>query len=170
MKCPNCGREMAEGTLYCEYCGEDIHIVPDFEPELEQNIQQTIHEIVADIGQEEKENRAPKQTAEPDAAIPGKPRRRCLWCFLLVLGILVVAAAAGMGIWVYQYNSESYQLAKASGYVAAADYDRAVACYSRALELDGEAPEELLRALSHLRDVYRVAYLPAAEESTSCEP
>ena len=39
-----------------------------------------------------------------------------------------------------------------------------------ALELDGEAPEELLRALLHLRDVYRVAYLPAAEESTSCEP
>ena len=138
MKCPNCGREMAEGTLYCEYCGEDIHIVPDFEPELEQNIQQTIHEIVADIGQEEKENRAPKQTAEPDAAITRKPRGRYLWRFLLVLGILVAVAAAGMGIWVYQYNSESFQLAKASEYVAAADYDRAVACYSRALELDGE--------------------------------
>lgn len=45
MKCPNCGREMAEGTLYCEYCGEDIHIVPDFEPELELDIQQTIRKM-----------------------------------------------------------------------------------------------------------------------------
>ena len=23
MKCPNCGAEMKEGTLYCEHCGED---------------------------------------------------------------------------------------------------------------------------------------------------
>ena len=34
MKCPNCGAEMEEGKLYCEHCGEDIHIVPDFEPEV----------------------------------------------------------------------------------------------------------------------------------------
>lgn len=38
-----------------------------------------------------------------------------------------------------------------------------------ALELDGEAPDELLQALAQLRDVYRVAYLPAAEENASCE-
>ena len=45
MKCPNCGAEMKEGTLYCEHCGEDIHIVPDFEPEIEYNMEQTLHDI-----------------------------------------------------------------------------------------------------------------------------
>ena len=49
MKCPNCGADMKEGTLYCEHCGEDIHIVPDFEPELEYNMEQTLHDIVKDI-------------------------------------------------------------------------------------------------------------------------
>ncbi|MGN1146214.1 MAG: zinc-ribbon domain-containing protein, partial [Acetatifactor sp.] len=39
MKCPNCGAKMPENSLYCEHCGEDIHIVPDFEPELELNIE-----------------------------------------------------------------------------------------------------------------------------------
>ena len=39
----------------------------------------------------------------------------------------------------------------------------------KAIELDGEAPDELLQALAQLRDVYRVAYLPAAEENASCE-
>ena len=29
---------MEEGKLYCEHCGEDIHIVPDFEPEIEYNM------------------------------------------------------------------------------------------------------------------------------------
>lgn len=33
-----------------------------------------------------------------------------------------------------------------------------------ALELDGEAAEDLIRRLSELPDVYRVAYLPAAKE------
>ena len=36
---------MKEGTLYCEHCGEDIHIVPDFEPEIEYNMEQTLHDI-----------------------------------------------------------------------------------------------------------------------------
>ena len=38
---------MAEGTLYCEHCGEDIHIVPDFEPELEADLEQSISEILS---------------------------------------------------------------------------------------------------------------------------
>jgi len=43
---------MAEGKLYCEKCGEDIHIVPDFEPELERNLEQTIHTILEELGEE----------------------------------------------------------------------------------------------------------------------
>ena len=49
MKCPNCGAEMKEGTLYCEHCGEDIHIVPDFEPEIEYNMEQTLHDIAREM-------------------------------------------------------------------------------------------------------------------------
>ena len=45
MKCPNCGADMKEGMLYCEHCGEDIHIVPDFEPEIEYNMEQTLNDI-----------------------------------------------------------------------------------------------------------------------------
>ena len=40
---------MAEGKLYCEHCGEDIHIVPDFEPELEQTIQDILEEMHEDM-------------------------------------------------------------------------------------------------------------------------
>ena len=53
MKCPNCGAEMKEGTLYCEHCGEDIHIVPDFEPEIEYNMEQTLHDIAREMTPEE---------------------------------------------------------------------------------------------------------------------
>ena len=52
MKCPNCGEGMPEGALYCECCGEDIHIVPDFEPELERNMEQTISGILEELHEE----------------------------------------------------------------------------------------------------------------------
>lgn len=133
MKCPNCGREMAEGTLYCEYCGEDIHIVPDFEPELELDIQQTISEMAEEIEPDVADGEAVYK--KPEAA--GR-RKKWFWYFIGALGILILAAAAGMGIWVYQYHSEAAQVKKAVRYTAEGKYEQAIACYDRALELKGE--------------------------------
>ncbi len=42
MKCPHCGNELKEGYLICEKCGEEIRIVPDFEPEIENSITETL--------------------------------------------------------------------------------------------------------------------------------
>ena len=42
MICPHCGFEISEGMLYCEKCGEEIHIVPDFDPELETRISENL--------------------------------------------------------------------------------------------------------------------------------
>ena len=49
MKCPKCGYELTEGHLYCDNCGEEIRIVPDFEPEVEQTIDQTMSHILKDV-------------------------------------------------------------------------------------------------------------------------
>ena len=133
MKCPNCGREMAEGTLYCEYCGEDIHIVPDFEPELELDIQQTISEMAEETEPDMTDGEAVYK--KPEAA--GR-RKKWFWWFIGALGILILAAAAAMGIWVYQYHSEAAQVKKAVRYTAEGKYEQAIACYDRALELKGE--------------------------------
>lgn len=35
MKCPRCGADMKEGQMYCEHCGREIQIVPEFDPALE---------------------------------------------------------------------------------------------------------------------------------------
>lgn len=48
MKCPNCGAEMPEDVLYCEKCGGDIHIVPDFDPILEYNMSRSISNLIND--------------------------------------------------------------------------------------------------------------------------
>ena len=46
MKCPKCGHELKEGHLICEICGEEIQIVPDFEPEIENSITETLSTLV----------------------------------------------------------------------------------------------------------------------------
>ena len=137
MKCPNCGEEMADGTLYCEHCGEDIHIVPDFEPELEQNIQQIINGIMDELEEplsEEDEDEALE--ALPDMTGQTEPKKWFKWLIPISLAALVLGAAVGMCVWVYLYNSEEYQVSKAVQCVASEDYDRAIAHYNRALELD----------------------------------
>ena len=64
MKCPKCGTELKDGHLYCEKCGEEIHIVPDYEPEIEYSMHETLSGIVEDVLEEvpdstkEKGNRA----------------------------------------------------------------------------------------------------------------
>ena len=45
MICPKCGKEIEEGKLYCEFCGEEIKIVPDFDPEIENSITQILSDV-----------------------------------------------------------------------------------------------------------------------------
>ena len=42
MICPECGREIPEGHLYCDFCGQEVQIVPDFEPEVENSITESL--------------------------------------------------------------------------------------------------------------------------------
>ena len=128
MKCQGCGKEIPEGSLYCEHCGEDIHIVPDFEPEIELNIEQTISELVGELY--EKESAGEKE--EPEK----KHRKRTLWVVLSVLGVLVLAVLGITAYNSYCYHSLEYQVERASRYVVEQDYQKAIACYNRALELN----------------------------------
>ena len=43
--CPNCGNKLNDDMLYCEVCGTEIQFVPDYEPEIEQSINDTLSEI-----------------------------------------------------------------------------------------------------------------------------
>ncbi len=51
MNCPKCNRELKDGNLYCEFCGEEIKIVPDFEPEIENSIEETLSSMADRINE-----------------------------------------------------------------------------------------------------------------------
>ena len=130
MKCPNCGNEMTENTLYCEHCGEDIHIVPDFEPDIDLHLEQFITEISDEVKEKEK-------SQKPAIIIS------------IVITILILCGGI-FGIITFRNNSERYQLKKAEKCVAEADYDKAITYYERALEL---LPDDISLRFS-LAEVY----------------
>ena len=67
MKCPSCGRELKTGQLYCEHCGQEIQIVPDYDP---------LDELL--IGREEPAEKAPDKPGKAEKAAESReslPRR-----------------------------------------------------------------------------------------------
>ncbi len=53
MKCPNCGREIPEGHMYCDDCGTEINFVPNFEPEIENEINATLSGVADELNKRE---------------------------------------------------------------------------------------------------------------------
>ena len=55
MNCPKCGKELLEGQLYCENCGGEINLVPEFETEIEKSMAESIQSIIEDVAPEVEE-------------------------------------------------------------------------------------------------------------------
>jgi hypothetical protein len=62
MICPKCGAEIPDDYMYCGKCGHEIHIVPEFEPEVENKINETLFGIANEFFKgEEFENKHGKK-------------------------------------------------------------------------------------------------------------
>ena len=128
MKCPSCGNEIQEGKLYCEICGKELKIVPDFEPEIEYSMDKTLSGIVDDVFEKDGHDNTTKKGS-------GKIN---VW---MLIGIAVVILCLGaivvkVGISNKQSVSASYQLQKASDYYNAGKNKLAIKHYVNAYELD----------------------------------
>lgn len=135
MKCPNCGAEMKDNLLYCEKCGEDIHIVPDFEPELERNMEQSMEHILEEVAQEDGQagKNADQNAAGASGGDSGKRLRRIVgW---IGIGVLVLLLIVG-GTTLFQYFSPDYQIQRARQATTSEQYEKAIRYYTRAMELD----------------------------------
>lgn len=151
MNCPKCGAVIPDGSLYCEICGEDIHIVPDFEPEIELSIRETLSSLVEDISDKEPLS---EETEEVSYAKNGKKEKnnKILLIAATVVVTVFVIAVVGFGIYIYRYNSLDYQLGRAAQCLADKQYEDAIEYYERALLLD----DTNVAAKFMLADVYYV--------------
>lgn len=161
MKCPNCGKELKAGQLYCENCGYEIQIVPDYDP---------LDELL--IGQDEppekpepakepdsreaKRNRPREEVPETGGAEKKTGRFRKRW--LLYSGGLLLCFAVFMFSYLFttRDNNYSYQLRRGRALTEDGKYEEAIPYLERAQVLqagmegaDTEPLEYLALAYAH---------------------
>ncbi len=146
MKCPSCNAEIKEGSLYCEKCGEDIHIVPDFEPEIEDTCRQTIESMTKGIfhakeSLKDEEEKQEVHVPEKENVYQGEERtsRREGIPKPIIFSLIGLAFAIIIGtvvcLTVY-FTSDGYKRKCADEAYAASDYAKASMLYRELLEKD----------------------------------
>ncbi len=137
MKCPNCGNELEEGHLICEQCGEEIRIVPDFEPEIENSITETMSTLAAlqdggeaaDSFADGSGNGAGEQSTDDDEPETG----RRFWMAASIFVFLAVAFIS-FGAYAYYTRTVDYRIERARAYAAEGSYEEAIACLENAYQ------------------------------------
>lgn len=131
MKCPCCGNELKEGHLICEQCGEEIQIVPDFEPEIENSITETLSTLAAlqegeDPQEEPQEDWEDEETLIQETDEPAEDGKK-IWV-IVSLVIIFVIALVSYGAYAYHIQTVDYRIDKAREYAANGSYTEAIAC------------------------------------------
>ncbi len=130
MKCKQCGTELTAEQLYCEVCGAEYQIVPDFEPELESSIATSISGLTESINEQQEEK--PEALRHPVSALP--------WgiAFLTVLILILVSV-------LFYRNSVSGIRGRALNAQGAKDYLEAASYYARLVQKEPEEEEWVQR-------------------------
>lgn len=170
MICPKCGHELKDGNMYCEVCGEEIHIVPDFEPEIENSMSDVLSDVADQIDPSRLDNKKEVEhihfltdtiDISDDVLIIPKSFFIKIFSFLI---ILIVAAIIFIGVNIYRDNSYDYQIKCGDTQLAKGNYDDAIDYYEKAYKLDKNNIEALKRIastyenfenLSRAEEIYR---------------
>lgn len=120
MKCQKCGAEMTSGHFYCTICGAEYQIVPDFEPEIELSIAESMSGISETI-----EEPLPKETASLDFEQKKfkVPAFSTVFFFVLVFFVFIYT-----GYYKYTHTME-YRNAKALEAINNYDYYKAAGLF-----------------------------------------
>ena len=159
MRCPKCHAEIEEGYLYCKNCGEEIQIVPDYDPQVEDMLSGSLKDVVKEAQQNASEKAAGVQSAagqsgektasnagasasrktEGTSRTAGNGRKRHSRKRRLTEGVLcicILAIAGLISVTLFRRNSYDYQYQLAVKAAADNDADRALKYLSRAMELE----------------------------------
>lgn len=132
MKCPNCGQEIQAEHLYCEKCGMEIRIVPDFEPEIENSITETLSTVAEEI--EDKKPEKDEQSLEENDEFFTEDQGKNMLTVKIVTLIAAVVIAITVTLLMYINYSASYLIDNAREYAGQGKYEEAIRQLDKAIE------------------------------------
>lgn len=183
MKCRYCGHEIPDGVLYCENCGKEVRIVPDYNP-LDDILAQEIvgstngEPTGLDLSDTERLRRTASQRRTTGRTIRGtgtmtedrearrrqaqrrKAQLRKKRRILLAVMFLILAALIGGIVLIYK-NSYNGIVSAGNKALERQEYSEASSAFQRAIGKNKERPE----AYTGLSRVYLAQNDPDAAES-----
>ncbi|MBR7088990.1 MAG: zinc-ribbon domain-containing protein [Lachnospiraceae bacterium] len=133
MKCQKCGAEIPEGSLYCEKCGQDIHIVPDFKEFAEKKAEDTVKSMLSDLDDDEADfGRSPEGAndeipyRDTQGSVPEKKHRTGWIRFALIAVLTLILVTAGLAFF-NRSSGTDYLFEQAKEAAEHGDIARAVA-------------------------------------------
>lgn len=148
MKCPNCGKEIPEGSLFCEYCAAEIKIVPEYETKVEEQISSGMEGVRKTLGT----NTVEEDTNKENYGKGDSGRKRTLRyfnsrphlkivCSFIIGGIVavVILIAVYFGTSLGGEKDVSFYVGQAYDIASKGNYEQAAKEIDKALEeLEGE--------------------------------
>lgn len=127
MKCPRCGKLLIDGHMYCENCGYEIHLVPEFDTEVEESITENLKGFLEEANDSAEQVTESGQSNENDQKPLKKKNGKKYLLITAVTGLLafLLAAAVYGGMTVWNYSTMIHELI-AEYYLADSDYDAAI--------------------------------------------
>jgi uncharacterized Zn finger protein (UPF0148 family) len=155
MKCPKCGREIPDGSLFCKYCFAEIRIVPTYESRVEEKIHDVMQSITDDVKKQAKSEQENRRLDE-------KRKKRIRIGFLTAIAVIAASAAIFAGVTHYHSHTASYAKEQAAAAAENGDYAQAARILQDALTSSRESQPDLM--------LLRASYLEKAghyEEAVS---
>lgn len=173
MKCSNCGADIAEGSLYCAQCGEEVQIVPVYEVDGEMNLKQTISAFFEEMGlygEAGVKKTSGEQTGALQEAEQKEKKRKNRMRQMLVSTIGVILVFVILLAIFRQNHSIANLIEQAEQYVAAGDYQNAEMIYKDVLSRENNLSVRLtladLYASMNEKNSYEQELLKLLEQDT----
>ena len=172
MKCRYCGHEIPDGVLYCENCGKEVRIVPDYNPLDDILAQEIVGSINGeptglDLSDTERLRRTASQRRTTGRTMRGtgtmtedrearrrqaqrrKAQLRKKRRILLAVMVLILAALIGGIVLIYK-NSYNGIVSAGNKALERQEYSEASSAFQRAIGKNKERPEliQLVQGLS----------------------
>lgn len=145
MNCPFCNAKMKEGHVFCEACGKEIHLVPLFEPEVEETMKNSISGMMDRLN----EDPVSEKDTTIEYNVSSKTQKISLknpnFLGALVAGIFLIVAMSIL-IAMSQVSKEkdfSFYYTGAKDFYASEDYEKALNYLEKAFSIEKNEANEL---------------------------
>ena len=149
MKCVKCGATLKDNTIFCENCGQEVQIVPDYNVFEEEYLKALLEED--NLKNKKTAEVPPGEEEEPKPEPQKKKNKKLVICVISIVVLILLIVGITVGMILQKRNTVDYQIAKAKEALSSKEYQVALEYYEKALEFEPDN-KELLRAMA---DIYR---------------